>query len=513
METVKGRVRCLHCDEFFSTKGKRDTHVRNEHNNHLMVDGLLVERTLHGNTIGFACPKCPKISKNIRTFGTHLDRHRITYTVPSNAPNSTHSASRSTSSASRSTSSASISTHSASRSTSSAPRSTSSAPRSTSSASISTTPTPSPSTPIPAYTSPNDYLKSIVIKAPIETLLFEQLDIAQQFYLFQKKAKRLALQAPLMIEECTQHILALSSIFLLKPGRIHSDMYEFIDRATCSRFRASILQEHGIGQHAFPQAIKNKLEDIISIMVNESTRLPASRAIMMLMSGDTMTPFNRTLLSVRNMVEKLPEDCLDGGPMETELITRYLEASLAPLFENLGNEIMFRWTSVSDEKAISDEKPDAIISIIDGASFGRTIAYGEVKPEVQAVNHNLVNKDLDRLGRLAKGAIDTNGTTLAFAFLVVGNHVTFYLVHRHQSMYLMPEIGHVQLPMSVKEIPLYLAQINVITNVIAAFDKVVASPSHGFIDHPPTLSTDQLRCVIDFTTNRKRKSISSHYRH
>lgn len=29
--------------------------------------------------------------------------------------------------------------------------------------------------------------------------------------------------------------------------------------------------------------------------------------------------------------------------METELITRYLEASLAPLFEDLGKEIMFRW--------------------------------------------------------------------------------------------------------------------------------------------------------------------------
>lgn len=77
---------------------------------------------------------------------------------------------------------------------------------------------------------------------------------------------------------------------------------------------------------------------------------------------------------------------------------------------------------MSDDKAASDEKPDSIVSVIDGASFGRTIAYGEVKPEVQAINHNLVNKDLERLGRLAKGALDTNGTTLAFAFLVVGNY-------------------------------------------------------------------------------------------
>jgi hypothetical protein len=83
---------------------------------------------------------------------------------------------------------------------------------------------------------------------------------------------------------------------------------------------------------------------------------------------------------------------------------------------------------VSDERAISDEKPDAIVSVIDVASFGRTIAYGEVKPEVQSISHNLVNKDLDCLGRLAKGALDTNGTTLAFAFLVVGKYAVNVLL-------------------------------------------------------------------------------------
>jgi hypothetical protein len=64
---------------------------------------------------------------------------------------------------------------------------------------------------------------------------------------------------------------------------------------------------------------------------------------------------------------------------------------------------------VSDVTAESNEKPDAIVSVVEGASFGRTIAYGEVKPEAQAINHNPVTKDLERIGRLAKDA-----------FLVVG---------------------------------------------------------------------------------------------
>ncbi|SAM05326.1 hypothetical protein [Absidia glauca] len=248
-------------------------------------------------------------------------------------------------------------------------------------------------------------------------------------------------------------------------------------------------------------------------MPHESTRLPASRKITMLLEGDRMTPFNRTLLSVRNLAEKLPGDCVDGGPLEAELITRYLEASLAPLFEDLGNDIMFRWTSVGDVMAESNEKPDAIVSVVEGASFGRTIAYGEVKPEIHAINHNLVTKDLERIGRLANEATDKNGSTLALAFLVVGHHDTFYLVQRHQSLYLMPEVGHVQLPMSLKEMPIYLAQLHTITNIIAAFDKVVASSAHGFLDCPPSLRINQLRCLIDLTTDRKRKSVSSHYHH
>ncbi|KAI8381551.1 uncharacterized protein BYT42DRAFT_309243 [Radiomyces spectabilis] len=132
-------------------------------------------------------------------------------------------------------------------------------------------------------------------------------------------------------------------------------------------------------------------------MANESMRLPASRAITMLMTGDTMTPFNRTLLSIRNMVEKLPDDYLDGSPMKTESITR---------------------TLVSDEKALSEEKPDAIISVINGASFSRAIAYGIAKSEVQAINHNLVTRTWDALDDWQREHQIPTAPNLAFAFFV-----------------------------------------------------------------------------------------------
>ncbi|KAI8071209.1 hypothetical protein BC940DRAFT_164811 [Gongronella butleri] len=58
-------------------------------------------------------------------------------------------------------------------------------------------------------------------------------------------------------------------------------------------------------------------------------------------------------------------------------------------------------------------------SLVDGASFGRTIAYGEVNPEALAINHNVVN-DLDCIERLAQEASGMNGTSLTLAFIVVG---------------------------------------------------------------------------------------------
>ncbi|KAG1242122.1 hypothetical protein G6F68_016348 [Rhizopus microsporus] len=73
-------------------------------------------------------------------------------------------------------------------------------------------------------------------------------------------------------------------------------------------------------------------------------RLAASRQISALIQDDdVLNPVNRILLSIRNMVERLPRCIIENGPKETELITRHLEAILSPLFEDLDNNITFRW--------------------------------------------------------------------------------------------------------------------------------------------------------------------------
>jgi hypothetical protein len=77
----------------------------------------------------------------------------------------------------------------------------------------------------------------------------------------------------------------------------------------------------------------------------------------------------------------------------------------------------------------------------------------------------------------------------------------------------MSEIEHVQLPLAVDEILVFIAQLNKICNIIASFDYVLKCGIHDYNDHPPTLRDHQLLEAIDQRTSRKKKSITSHYNH
>lgn len=77
-------------------------------------------------------------------------------------------------------------------------------------------------------------------------------------------------------------------------------------------------------------------------------------------------------------------------------------------------------TSVSDDDKPAMIRPDASINIVSGASLGRRLGCGEVKPQAQALNHRLVGLDLVRVAHLAKIASDEHKARATFAFIVVG---------------------------------------------------------------------------------------------
>ncbi|KAI8966993.1 hypothetical protein BDF20DRAFT_933015 [Mycotypha africana] len=185
-------------------------------------------------------------------------------------------------------------------------------------------------------------------------------------------------------------------------------------------------------------------------------------------------------------------------------------STLAPLFEDIENDVMFRWTSVSDDEKILSPRPDASINIVNGASLGQRVGCGEVKPQYQALNHKAVAKDLIRVGHLLKDASDKSKKKNDI--WVCG--CSFYTLFRTQEhLYTMCEIEHVQLPVILADIPLFLAQADKIMTIAVSFTQAARPEQHNYANNPPTLTDHELLAIIDRRTSRKRRSITSHYAH
>ncbi|OAD81327.1 hypothetical protein PHYBLDRAFT_161939 [Phycomyces blakesleeanus NRRL 1555(-)] len=135
-------------------------------------------------------------------------------------------------------------------------------------------------------------------------------------------------------------------------------------------------------------------------------------------------------LTFGRRLEQLPLEPISQKVDKLGLITRYTSAAINPLLENLIKHVMFRWyekknfsqtqaqfifvifayfrTSVANNKCKSCEmalllaRPDSTISKVMGTEIGQTVGYEEVKPALQALNRELVGKDLVRLALLSK---------------------------------------------------------------------------------------------------------------
>ncbi|ORY99289.1 hypothetical protein BCR43DRAFT_489040 [Syncephalastrum racemosum] len=339
-----------------------------------------------------------------------------------------------------------------------------------------------------------------------DRFVWEDTDVSAAFHGFRLMVKaKLERKETLTYEGDVQHILALSSILLLKPDRTHPDLYKFLARDICGRLRAFMVvqaaQAINMDEH-FSLLLKNKV-DAILCKLNGGTRtmegegrpysrLVALREITALMEGTEMTLVNKILKSIRNMVEMLPRDVDQKGPLEIEYITRHLHAILSPLFEDIDNDILFRWISVGDKEKQGTMWPDASINIMQSSALGPRLGCGEVKSQYQAQNSRFIGIDLVRLGYLAKDASDKNKAVARFAFFVVGDHVTFYILQRVQGqMYIMNEIEYITLPQKLSDIHMFVSQISKITRVISAFKYVTNCGNHTY-PHDPRTVTDQV---------------------
>ncbi|KAI8062680.1 hypothetical protein BC940DRAFT_369997 [Gongronella butleri] len=500
---------CKICKQDLPSKNQLEKHKHDKHVSSVRIqDGTIVRRTPNG----YPCPGCDKSRANPKTLATHLREHQLSCRPILDAVAAAVSGSPSPGSSESPAFGVSGSTSHGSSASPAVADPTS--PSSCAPPAIAESTSPSSSaSPIDAY------LSDLEFDAPNDSdaWIFQGVDVSNKFYMFQQEAKRLAASGAMALETHAQHLLALSGILVLKPGRTHPDIHKHIDRVLCDQLCVDILMQAKIMDFKFPSETKVALEEMVDQLlrpVNPISRLAVAKTITSLMQGDDFSKSNRILLAIRSLVENLPKHIVGDGPQETELITRQLQPALGRLFEDIDNDIVLRWTSVSDDEKPTSMRPDASVNVLQGAAIGDRIGVGEVKPQYQALNHRAVQKDLVRVAHLAKRASDDSARSTIFSFLVVGDHMTVYLFQRQTSqLYTLVEVTHIQLPYTLGDIPAFLGQMTKIANVVSAFDYAVSANSHTHATHPHTLTDHQLQGIVDSRTSRKRKSVFSHYSH
>lgn len=128
---------------------------------------------------------------------------------------------------------------------------------------------------------------------------------------------------------------------------------------------------------------------------------------------------------------------------------------------------------VNSSSSISQDRPDACISNLDGMIWGNTRGFGEVKCFSQVGNTFAIAKDLVRLALFSKNAIDTHGMHGILAFQAIGRHVFFYLTTLlNDALYVMMEIGKIEIPSCIMDLPAYVAQSHRLLDVLALYDEM-----------------------------------------
>ncbi|KAI9490496.1 hypothetical protein BDB00DRAFT_790261 [Zychaea mexicana] len=122
------------------------------------------------------------------------------------------------------------------------------------------------------------------------------------------------------------------------------------------------------------------------------------------------TNLNRLLKCVAKLIEKLPNQDIKEEVLEFKLCLRYIDPVLSGLFDDPDRGTLFRWTSVTNEESkyryITKQRPNSVISQLDGLFYGPSLGFVEVKSAKKGSDKFAVSNDLVRLGLLSKNSID-----------------------------------------------------------------------------------------------------------
>ncbi|CAG8707102.1 8191_t:CDS:2, partial [Cetraspora pellucida] len=190
-------------------------------------------------------------------------------------------------------------------------------------------------------------------------------------------------------------------------------------------------------------------------------------------------------------IERVPRATLKSPIGEVELCTTYIDPILSSLFMDPDRGIFFRW---SNKEAVESKvrkqigrakQPDAIINEIDQLYWGLSKGHGEAKVQEKANNLYFLCTDLIR---------------------AVGRHITFYLTTLLcDALYVMVEVGHIDVPMSLEQVPAFLTSLDTLLIISNAFwSNCIMSTEKKDLSRRNTLTTPNFKEMISKSRDRRR---------
>ncbi|ORE07330.1 hypothetical protein BCV72DRAFT_326749, partial [Rhizopus microsporus var. microsporus] len=151
----------------------------------------------------------------------------------------------------------------------------------------------------------------------------------------------------------------------------------------------------------------------------------------------------------------------------------YFDPLLSCVVADAERSVLLRWLDKTVNSSIA-LRPDTDISIIDQLQFGETLDHGEVKIAELTCNKAALCIDLAKIACFSKEDSDCHLLEPAIAFQVHGLAVKFYLTRLdHDGLYMMYEIGHLDFPSSLAQLPVFinLKNLNILLLVCHIFWK------------------------------------------
>ncbi|KAI9323807.1 hypothetical protein BX666DRAFT_1890627 [Dichotomocladium elegans] len=341
-----------------------------------------------------------------------------------------------------------------------------------------------------------------------EHLVINNLDVSAGFHNMKMSLK--ANKWKLSLEDNLLLILSSTSVLLLDGNKYPEEVKPYFDYDQWRMIDEYIQQAYGIKRQPIPLATATQFSSILDRFINK--KIGRDEAEISFKSLALPTMEKKIAKAIGNLVSKLPLVTIEENVNETELCSRFIDPFLAGLFDDPDNSIYLRWldetTFEAKYKEVSSSRPDLSVTKSLGVKWATTLAYGEAKSAMYSDDHFIICKDLIKVARVCKDALDNQLFEGILAVQIIGRTVVFYLLTLPaQSIYTMIPLATIKVPDSINELPGLVYKVPDILKVLDIFERVCVRAAHPeTIKHrcAPTLPMANIQQLFSQSKNRKR---------